>query len=274
MLEEQREPPFKPLKIWGVLQEAICFPWYFRRHVGFWILIATVVSVMCETVGNSISDWQEGDEISSKLLLYILFLWLSESIIFTVFAVLCHRLILLKEVSRHLLNSMRWTNREFRFLVLGTGMYIVVILCLIPFTVLMAPLFLGLLTISDSSVDSSFVENLVYFFMVAWGTGYVYLLGRYSLIFPAIAVDFFQPTLGWTWSKSIGNGWRLTVLVGAPLLIYFALINLEDLSLQYPLLLSFVENLMIFLIGSIEIAIISISFRELCEWDKRELIKK
>jgi len=45
-------------------------------------------------------------------------------------------------------------------------------------------------------MNPSFSENLGYFFMIAWGTGYTYFLGRFSLIFPAIAVDFSNQLLG------------------------------------------------------------------------------
>jgi hypothetical protein len=89
----------------------------------------------------------------------------------------------------------------------------------------------------------------------------LYVFGRLCLIFPATALDL-GPNAGWSWTLTRGNGWRLLIIVGGlPFAVGYAI------SLLYRSDATTVEWLVLTVVGfvllAVEIAAISISYREL-----------
>ena len=104
----------------------------------------------------------------------------------------------------------------------------------------------------------------------------LYLFGRYCLLFPAIAIDFrpipdwtWPKNVNWAWSQSKENEWQLVLLAGGlPSLVgwvnmwMFSMFGQESVLLVYFVFSSF----LMFAFILIEVAVISIAFRELTNW--------
>lgn len=171
--------------------------------------------------------------------------------IFSLYAVICHRLVLLPEASASASWMPRPTGREARFLV-----WLVVVWVLAVGSVLVVVTALISLLPTDA-VD--YFEGAQLAFMAA--TSYVF--GRLCMVFPAIAVDR-RPSVKWSWALTRGNGWKLAVIVGVlPWAIK------EGLALLFREEASFVETLAIAAAAvaliAVEVAAVSLSYRALTD---------
>lgn len=264
--------PKKHLSLRSIIQEAVRFPWRFRRHVGFGIFVCAIVSMACEAVGEVFYLGFRGEEdiFSKDLILDFVFLWIPQSIIFTVFAVFCHRLILVGEPPGSLLRTLRWTSRETRFLILSFGLYVVGFLFVIPIFGLILVAIVAFAKGAGAILEynhfgNDFWGSESFSFLlgsIIWG----YFLGRFSLILPATAIDL-RPNLNWAWSKTIGNGWQMAILVGLlPLTFSFLHQNLHFPVLdRFPGVFSFIQFLCLYVFGAIEVALLSSAYRKLCD---------
>lgn len=122
---------------------------------------------------------------------------------FSLFAVTCHRLILVRGEDRYIAINVRFSIRELKFLGWLASVYaIVTILEAIPSTIVM--------NMSDSINPE---EERFYWTMLLLSIPALYVLGRVSLVFPATAIDR-KVSLKWSWIRTKNNGWRMFVVVG------------------------------------------------------------
>ncbi|MBH0206155.1 MAG: hypothetical protein HP498_10155 [Nitrospira sp.] len=274
---ETTETSWSAMQIWPLIKEAILLLWIRRQH--FWPLLALPVAL---TTLLSLGDyWFLSDRPRSVGLL----LQIPNFLIFSFFAVACHRSILIGEHSVSRFGISGWPHREFRFFFWLIVIYIIG----------------GMSWLFTSEV----VERLVDFIGTFWGEeskelqlrlpgskfsvdspwrllGLMpcgYLIGRLSLLLPAIAVDD-QASLRSVWSQSKGNGWRMALLVGwMPILIhileqiigvYFGFYigsQFTSYSLGvYVGLFSVSEAFVRYTFFTIEVAILSLSFLKLSGW--------
>ena len=88
----------------------------------------------------------------------------------------------------------------------------------------------------------------------------IYIAARFSLIFPAVAVDK-RPTAIWAWQQSRNNGLRLTLLLALPVVLtYLITENIDNVQSVWMLVLAL---FIIFLVIIIGIIMISLSYKEL-----------
>ncbi len=171
------------------------------------------------------------------------------SVIFFVFAITIHRVILLgaKSVPKYGLN--RWTYRETRFagwaILLGLGIFL---------TTLLTDAAVSLLPELASRGQAALFIWAITFSMI-------YILARLIIMFPAIAVDK-KNDLSWVLRITNGNGWRIAAAV-LPFPLLFA--ALQDLLWRN--VVSVVEAV-ILTMGSIflyvvVVAALSIAYKEL-----------
>jgi hypothetical protein len=183
-----------------------------------------------------------------------------QTIVYSVFAVVCHRILLLGDPAL----PNRWgvflTAREGRFI----GWSIVTALMTLPV------FFLGSMTFI--SVFHEFVqpllrldvtsEQLSVVAIVAGAPGW-YILARSSLVLPATAIDF-RPTMARAWRLSHANGWRLTLALVVPFVFFWGVAWLIDRAVGEShayLLHALVAPFALCL----EVAVLSVSFRVLDE---------
>ncbi len=131
------------------------------------------------------------------------------------------------------------------------------------------------------SVSVKLLDGKLDFFplVLLWLIPFGYVIGRLSLLLPAITVDL-QASLRSAWSQSKGNGWRMALLVGwipalfllleKTLALYINwLIGNQSTSYSsgvYVGIFSASEALLRYTLFTIEVAILSLSFLKLSGW--------
>jgi hypothetical protein len=233
----------KQLPIIAMVKEAILLVWL-KRFVVFRALVATgivmaVLDVATLHFGETLG-W-----FGSLLLSLVVY-----PLVFTLYAVTCHRLVLLGDASvpRYGLHS--WTSRETRFLGWGVviGLY-----ALLVFAAAAAIVFAV-----SFSLDEQIRKYAIPPVWISAGLLAVYLFARLAVLLPAAAVGERHNT-DWAFDTTAKNSWRLVgavVLIPAlPGLILFAL------PLEHNLLTDFVSRLVDYTLGAVGIAVLSLSFR-------------
>ncbi len=180
---------------------------------------------------------------------------------YVLFAITCHRIALIGDDDVAAYGHLAWSPRETRFL--GWSVVIPMVYLLL---IIIVPITLGLLymAIPDfkefvSDVDESFWQGFLYLLILPC----TYIVARFSLIFPAIALDRKVDTT-WAWNLSHHNGWRLTVVVG---IMPWVFAFIEELLLRDGATLA--EELFVILIGllllTVEIVALSFSYKHLAK---------
>lgn len=168
-------------------------------------------------------------------------------ILFTLFAVTCHRIVLLgnSEVPKY--GILSWSQRETRFI----GWTIVGYLFFTLIT-----MFVGVFAIPVIATSFSAVFAYVIPLVVLVPGGYV--LSRLSILLPATAVDE-RPNLKWAWNITSGNGWKLFLIVA----LLPQLVSAVYVFVDWPeyLIIQFAIGLLTYALVAIEIAALSVSYR-------------
>ena len=277
MSDEDLKPPPRRLPVWATLLAAVLLPWRRRSHFGRLLLLpVSLTTVAMFSVASLGAKWSEGADPNApgagaieivllRILLYFMIL--------IPFAVACHRSILLGDHAVARFGFSGWHVRETRFLV-----SLVVFVAMIPLFFLPS-LFLIVLIFAVFNPSIAALEVLVY--LLALGVPpYVYLLGRFSLALPATAVDLEQ-TLASAWSLSLGNGWRLAMVIVGPAFAISALKGLITalISMVVPTSMGvfgeigsyLFTSLAYYILFTVVVAGLSISFHELSGWGPRRV---
>ena len=266
------------MPIWPIIKEAIRLPWIRRQH--FWRLLALPVAL---TTLLYLGDyWFLSDAARSMNIL----LQIPNFLIFSFFAVACHRSILIGEQSVSRFGIPGWPGREFRFFcwlifiyVIGGMVWLVtseVVVWIPGFIETFLGKDLNELSIRLSGSKRMTLSPWTHLGLIPCG----YLIGRLSLLLPAIAVNE-QASLRSAWSQSKGHGWRMAFLVGwMPILlhmltqIFSTYLNLQvaDQFTSYYSLTVYVgifavsQALFRYAFFTIEVAILSLTFMKLSGW--------
>lgn len=163
-----------------------------------------------------------------------------------------HRIFLLdaKEVSQT--RVFRWTMTETRFVLWWVLICSVAIVAIIPWAMLMLP---ALAKVLGPAMDNLYFLWLQTYLMFL---PFIYLLTRFALMFPAIAINAENRSPVIAWRLSRGNGWRLLILIGLlPALTDLMNIALQDFS---GLAVQVLQVVVWTVCGVLEVAILSLSY--------------
>lgn len=196
------------------------------------------------------------------------------TIVFAVFAIACHRSILLGPFAVSTLGYQGWTRRETRFAFLSffvasaTG------------ALFGMSFFWGFMAIEFLNVCAGLLrdhwqlfpwdqleEGSILIFVASWLSIFVvaYPLGRISLVFPATALDQIV-SLKWAWQTSAPHALRLWFLAGVlPLGSVLCQSFVAELSGDWlgPVLPNVLEGILYSILLIAEIEVLSISYREI-----------
>ena len=124
---------------------------------------------------------------------------------FSLFAVTCHRLVLVSGPDEYKGHHFKFRIRELKFASWLAAIYVLVLVVdQVPNNLLR-----HLIQPGGPAVET----GLWYWWSYPVAIPSLYLLGRFSLVFPAVATDA-KTSLRWSWRTTKGNGWRMLVLVG------------------------------------------------------------
>lgn len=261
------------LYLWPIIREAIAFPWHYRQLLWKWVLVCGALVGLINFVSEILyvpaeleaEELSELFEISGLLydLVFIVLLDAPQIILYTVFCIRCHRLVLLGSRTQADPFPPQFDKREFTFfsflVIISVGAVVVGLLIGIPISLVWFVLS-NLLGFSDMKFEALLIWPML-------GLPAAYLFGRCCMVFPAIAIDL-QPSLTWAWKQSKDFAWRLGILAGfLPWL--FSSIHNESMLFgldQHHIVNSLIMGILGFAFTTIEVAVLSIAFRELSGW--------
>ncbi|MFK8028472.1 MAG: hypothetical protein AB8C40_10480 [Gammaproteobacteria bacterium] len=130
-------------------------------------------------------------------------LWLADGVAFCIFAVTCHRLILIDEEIPTLRNIL--SKRELKFLIWAAIIYIILILinAIILNIILNFPKITELYKAGD-------IEN--YYIRLAVSAPVLYILARLCLIFPGAAIDS-KVGIKWSWRNTKQYQFKIFIVI-------------------------------------------------------------
>lgn len=170
-------------------------------------------------------------------------------VVFTLFAVTCHRIVLLGETSVPEHGLLSWTSRETRFL----GWLLVSFLY---FAMVFAPMVIAVVAAGFTGV--SFIKGYEKYWALPAVAPAMYVLTRLSVLLPATAIGERRNT-DWAFETTAGNGWRL--LIATSLIpVTFGLVA-DALPLDHSLFRDFVVELVDSAFMAVGIVALSLSFR-------------
>jgi len=225
-----------------VVQQALLVPWRRRREFA-WALAVPLALL----AGLSLARYFAREVLQAAgWTLFVVYCGVFAAF-FTLFAVTCHRLVLLAPR----MPAVRWSWRESRFLSWVVTLWIAYI----------AVWWLGLLVLGNLWPRDANLPawSPVLEFLASLPA--LYLVARLSLVFPATAID--RPAgLRWAWRMSRGNGWRLVVVVTVLPWLVSRLVGLlyRDEATAAEIVLLTVLGTALF---ALEIAALSVAYREL-----------
>ena len=248
------QPIPQKLPVLKILVGAFLIPWWnrgtFFRSLGWPILALTGLAGYWNYIAEY-RDWYV-DWVLIAL----------QGVLLTVFAVVCHRLVIFGTNFKKEPWDRYWTKREFRFLSWFVIVYLLYSLILVIAITVLGNTF----DLSDQEKAKDLFPYIKYFSMIPA----TYVFARCSLVFPATAIDR-RVGLKWSWHLSKGNGLRLMIIVGALpwALKTAAWIFLRDNASYFELVaFAFASYILV----TFEIAGLSLAFKELSKFgDVNEL---
>ena len=234
-----------PLPVGKILLGAFLIPWWnrkaFARALAIPMMLIVALTLSWYYAGEHLPSWANW----AACLGYAAF--------FALFAVTCHRLVLLDPARVARRAEPRWTWRESLFLWWLIGAWLTYVVVSMAGATLLGSV-LANATRIDTQIGMRWVIEIA-------GIPAIYAVARMSPAFPAVAIDH-RPDLKWALAITRGNGWRLFVVVGVLPWALSSLVGLAYRSNPSPL-----EMLALAILGTalfaVEIAALSISYREL-----------
>jgi hypothetical protein len=183
------------------------------------------------------------------------------TLLFSVFAVVCHRLVLFGPSPETIAPRLRWGLRESRFLGWGIGVWLIFSVTRLVSLTLIVNVFYSLSSLVSDGASRDHDHTV---FRSADYISYVigaYALARVALVLPATAVDDKLGLRG-AWRLSARNGWRLAIIVSLlPFVLSYALdlVSRENATVVEVILITLL-SLITLMLGIIAL---SLSYREL-----------
>ncbi len=265
----------KKLPIWPTLREAMKFWWDHWAILWLWILLGALLEGINSSLQKFLLTKESG--IDEKFFLMLgegalgIIICVPGILVFIFLAIASHRLILLENEKGTYHEKFTFSQRECDFFWYLLCIYVGLGLLWLPGMIIFE------FSIQAWGDLEKFFENRMWlkqiFESCLFLIPYIYFVGRYCLVFPAIAVDMnkkysWQRHLDWSWKISKRNAWRLALLVGGlPLLLDWVPNGIFGLAVdQWVYVDAFVRSFLWFAFVPFEVAVLSIAFRELTNW--------
>ena len=237
------------LDVGKVVLGAFLVPWWHRRAFGRALVIPLIWLVTLALT------WYFAGEYLPAFSAWLFYV--GYGVLFVVFAVTCHRLVLLDPHSIASRLYPRWSWRETRFILWMVGVWLIATAAFMVFATLLGNV--PHLWSPQGSPEAN--EDWFGWALYAAKVPALYVFARLCLVFPATAIDK-RANLKWAWRLTEGNGWRLVLVVAVLPWILTQLVNL-----LYRGNASTVETVILTFVGcalfAVEIAALSLSYREL-----------
>ena len=237
------------LDVAKVVYGAFLVPWINRQS--FARALAIPFGILASL---ALCSYYLGDHVPQAFhwLLYVAY-W----IVFTLFAVTCHRLVLLDSATIGAEWLPHWSRRQTRFLLWFIAVWLIFGLVIWPLWTVLGNI---LHRIPGPWQSLPVKEQWDWAFRVSLVPAF-YIFGRLCVIFPATALDRVV-NLRWAWQLTRNNGLRLLLVAGA-----LPGVTSQLVDLMYRDDATIVETIVMTLLGTalfaIEISAVSLSYRQL-----------
>jgi len=242
------------LPVYKIILGSLAVPWVYRRLL---VRNLSTTSIFVVLLGLAGSQVQKILTLPPWILIFVpilfVLLWM---IVFTRFAVNCHRTVLLgADASIKPFQLFSWSRRENAFLVRVLVVSVLVGLATIMFTSFFGTV-AGLIFPGETFLKEHFntIESLA-------EIPATYLLARLCLVLPATALDNKQ-SFRWAYEISSGNGIRIALTIGLLPWLLDWLVS-EVIPEGSSLALSLVYYLVTLVVMVVEISALSLSYKEL-----------
>jgi hypothetical protein len=247
-----------PLPVTETIRNALQFVWDKRARMLRALAIPAIAIFVLEYLQKYTGQFSEAD--SPDLYQQAVWSWVYGMIHlfpYILFAITCHRLVLIGNHGIPEYGLLKWTQREWRYM--GWSIVIMIFIGLTAFVV--TSLFVTrVIRNMDSGVGSeTFIPllGLTYLMYIP----ILYILSRLSVLYPATAVE--EPAnLKRAWQLTLNNGWRMTVIVGLlPWVLYFilGLLFRENATIVENI----IQKLLQMILLAIEVVALSFSYKHL-----------
>lgn len=243
------------LALLKVLIGAFLLPWRERSRYLRALVVPTLIAVIVWAAWALLAT-------DSSYVTALIFMPLY-GLAFSLFAVTCHRLVLIAAANKSPRSGSPIHQRVLVFFLWLIAVYFIVAMVkmLVMTLVMNLPGVVSLMSGGrDSEVSEQIAGYMVWIQSIA-SIPSLYVLGRLSLVFPSIAMDR-RLTLQGSWQLSSGNGWRLFVVVGLLPWLMAVLLSLfarEGSTVVEQSLLA----LLMYATMAVEVFALSLAFREL-----------
>lgn len=276
------------LSVSVTIAEALRLSWSNRQLFGRFMILPVAMATLLGLVSLGLYD--ESDQTVSSII-WSFGIFIPDFLVLTWFAVACHRLILIGAGAVAEFGLTRWTWRETRFFLWMLLVYTIgYLFMLLGNTTLFAVAFFvanacgfSTQTISLIMEHQSFLLGMILFASIP----FAYVVGRLSLLLPATAIDL-HASVNSAWDLSEGNGWRVAILVGGVPMAFMAIqasiwmipswlfgesvhetqavVDITSISS------TFLSSVFRYALATVEIAILSITYRRLRTIKEQELV--
>lgn len=236
-----------PLPVRDILFNALMVPWQQRTVLLRTLFLPVLGWVLLTRLGQ---DWARDSWLR---MIPISIAW---AILYTYFAVTCHRLVLIGEQAVPRFGLTAFTPRELRFLLFLGLIYAMYMLAIMIGLMVFGTLVLNVLPDSDATAPRLMAALAMVMSLLASG----YLFARFGLVLPATALDK-KLDLAWAWQRSRGNSLRLFLVVGLIPYSLTYLVGLMDVGAGS--VASIFYTVLGFILLVIEIAALSLSYQAL-----------
>ncbi len=241
-----------PLPVIEILRDTLQFVWEKKAHLLRALAVPVVIMIAVAYLFNFADDnplqWVEA---FFSMAIYVLF------------AVTCHRLALLGDQGVPQYGLLKWTQRETRFY--GWGL-LLMILFLVPFWILNLIVANFFIPTSATQLEEFDLPRIWFLFYLS-SLPLIYSISRLTVVYPATALER-QVNLKWAWNLTRDNGWRLTLVVGMPPIIFT---YAETLLLREQITSAeeFIVMLFRFVLLAVEIVALSFSYKHLTSQEEQ-----
>ncbi len=243
-------PPPAKLDLGRIIAEAFALPW--RRRGAFAKALAVpALAIVAMQIGWGLKEGQVSQPVGWAA-------WAGYGILWILFAVACHRLVLLELRDADIAVVPGWGRRETVFL-----SRIVILSVLSMAAVWVALMIVG--TVVANVFSTALFEAVFPSLTLLVGT---YLFARFAFLLPAAAIDA-PTTLDRAWRQTRGNGWRMLIVVGVlPWTLHYAaeFVGGEDRGMAWGIVITAVATILM----AVEVSALSLSYRELAADDSAE----
>lgn len=241
------------LPVMAIFLEALSFPFRYFKAI-FKVSFPSCVGVVALIASYFFF-------ISSQEIISIAFLAISVvffSVTCAISVVGCHRIFLLGDKVVAETRWFNWTGNELKYI----GWGLILTLCMIAISIpYIAVVSFALSDFSGSSVFMMIMMPLI-------GLPLFYMMSRWMLIFPAASLGQRGQGLSWSWELSVGNGWRLVVLIMfLPLLVEVltAILSYALGVIMSPLIISLLVLPIKMFMAIVGIGVLSLSYQYLVD---------